>query len=147
MSMHQPSILTRRRFPRIEVSLAIEVKAECGLLFDTVTRNISQTGLLIVTDRGTFKQLTMNQRLADKSQPAEVDIKLSLSREGDASIVIQAHCKLLQYRRISSDCYHIGLEYSELSESEYDELTGYIQGVTAYREGGQLCQMRAVSSA
>jgi len=140
MPMNQPTVSTRRRFPRIEVSLSIEIKAECGLIFNAITKNISQTGLLIVTDRNQFEQLTVNQRLSEKSQLAEVTIKITLPMEDGASINIHTHCRLFQFRRISRDCYHIGLEYMALSESEYDELTRYIQGVITCGESRQLSQ-------
>ncbi len=147
MPMNQPTVSTRRRFPRIEVSLSIEIKAECGLVFNAITKNISHTGLLIVTDRDTFEQLTVNQRLSEKSQPAEVNIKMILPMAEGASINTHTCCRLFQIRRVSKDCYHIGLEYMNLSKLEYDELTRYIQGVAACGRGRQLCQTTAMLSA
>ena len=140
MLMNQPVVSTRRRFPRIEVGLAIEIAAECGLIFNTTTKNISQTGLLIVADRETFEQLTVKQRLSEKSQLAEVAIKMLLPVEDGSLATLSTYCRLFQFRRISKDCYHIGLEYMALSESEYDELTRYIQGVIAGGRKRQLSQ-------
>ncbi len=130
MPMKQPTISTRRRFPRIDVDLPIEIKAECGLVFNAITKNISQTGLLMVTDRDKFEKLTVNQRLSEKSQPAEVTVKITLPMENTTTI--HTHCRLFQFRRISRDCYHIGLEYMELPESEHNELTRYIQGIITH---------------
>ncbi len=136
--MNQPAVSTRRKFPRIEVGLAIEITAECGLIFNTVTKNISQTGVLIVVDRKTFEQLTVKQRLSEKSQLVEVAIKILFPVEDGALVTLSTCCRLFQFRRISKDCYHIGLEYMELSEAEHDKLTRYIQGVIANGRRHQL---------
>jgi len=136
--MKQPTVSTRRRFPRIEVDLSVEIKAECGLVFTATTKNISQTGLLIVTDRDRFEQLTVNQRLSEKSQPVEVTITITLPMEDATSI--QTECRLFQFRRISRDCYHIGLEYMGLPEPEQDGLTRYIERVIAQGRDRQLRQ-------
>lgn len=127
--MNEPAVPTRRKFPRIEVDLAIEISTECGLIFNTTIKNISQTGLLIVTDREAFEQLTVKQRLSEKSQLAEVAIKILLPLEDGFLATLSTCCRLFQFRRISKNCYHIGLEYMALPESEYGELTRYIQGV------------------
>jgi len=140
MPLSQPNIVTRRRFPRVETRLSLEVRAECDLLFNTMTVNISQTGLSFETDRNTFKQLTVNQRVSEKSQPVEVDIKITLPKEDGSSIDICTHCRLFQLRRISRDCYHIGLEYAKLSESDDQELTRYIERITAGGRNWQRCQ-------
>jgi len=137
--MSQPNTKSRRRFPRIDASLPVEVRAECGLVFNAMTKNISQIGLLFATGRDTFEQLTVNQRMSDKSQPAEVDIKLRLPLEG-RSVEVSTHCRIFQLRRVSSDCYHIGLEYMELLESDYDELTHYIKDIATHNKNWPLCQ-------
>jgi len=140
MSMAQSNVKTRRRFPRIEVSIPIEVRAECGLVFDAMTKDISQIGLLFATGRSIFQQLTVNQRLSEKSQPAEVDIKLILPMEDKRPIEICTHCRIFQLRRVSSDCYHIGLEYTKLSEPDYNRLTQYIKDVATSRKTWKMRQ-------
>jgi len=129
---------TRRRFPRIEASVPIEVKAECGLVFNATTKDISQIGLLFGTGRNVFQQLTVNQRLSEKSQPVEVDIKLMLPMADNSSVEICTHCRIFQLRRVSSDCYHIGLEYTELSETDYNRLTQYIKNVAVSRKNWKM---------
>lgn len=140
MSMIQSNVKTRRRFPRVEAKLPIEVRAECGLVFNATTKDISQIGLLFDTGRKIFQQLTLNQRLSEKSQPVEVDIKLTLLMEDKSPVEICTHCRLFQLRRVSSDCYHIGLEYTKLSESDYDRLTQYIKDVATSRKPWKMCQ-------
>ncbi len=138
MPMKQPTISTRRRFPRIEVDLPVAVTTASGQTFDLVTKNISQTGLLIVADRDQFEQLTASQRRCEKSRPAEAAIRMSLPIEGAPPI--HTGCRLFQFRRFSRDCYHIGLEYMALSEPEQDALSRYIQEVVARGRSRQPCQ-------
>ncbi len=104
---NQSKIVTRRRFPRIDVSVPVAVKAKCGLTFDAVTKNISQIGLLFITGQKTFEQLALNQRSSEKNQAAEVDIKITLPMESGVSIELFTHCRVFQLRRVSSDCYYV----------------------------------------
>jgi len=122
----------------VEVRLPIEVRAECGLVFNATTKDISQIGLLFDTGREIFQQLTINQRLSEKSQPVEVDIKLMLPLADNRSSEIYTHCRIFQQRRVSSDCYHIGLEFTKLSEPDYNRLTQYIKDVATSRKSWKI---------
>jgi len=138
--INQSNIITRRRFPRVDATLSVEVRAECGLTFSAVTKNISQIGLLFVTDEKRFKQLTLNQRSSETRQPVEVDVNIMLPMASETPIELFAHCRVFQLRRVSSDCFYIGLEYVGLSEENYNNLSQYIEGIATRSEGWSLRQ-------
>ncbi|MEX0619663.1 MAG: PilZ domain-containing protein [Pseudohongiellaceae bacterium] len=113
----------RRRYPRVllngDVELFLEQESRPALLL-----NVSPTGAQLECRHQLIQYLTSNKNEAGMYPP--MDIAFSLPQPGGRKTSLRLSCAVSYCRRLSQDCYHLGLDFGEVSGKDEQAFQRFI---------------------
>jgi hypothetical protein len=120
----------RRRYPRLEVELPLDIVLSDGAVLAAKAINICINGLQLSCDHATALRLVPKGYLAKPGQQIGGVLRLELPFVTQPSATIEIHCKVVNLRRLSANEYRFNVAFlgpegqaHRLLESFIDERT------------------------
>lgn len=123
----------RREYPRIPVTLAVEVQTPDGVAIRTRMCNLSRAGIQLACDPITVGRLLPAGQMPLPSQPVTLDVRFELPFSSHEKVPVSVRCNAVFSRRVAQNEFRLGLQFSSFEAEGYDHLENYIQECT----GGQ----------
>ena len=111
----------RRFHPRYTVSLPVQLQLmsdDKAVELTLESMNLSQVGIQLKSDPDVVELFTAQQQ-----RPATCTLRCDLPCQG---ATFECDCRLLVSRRISHDCYYLGLMFDHPTEESKQLLTCYL---------------------
>ncbi|MEQ8955211.1 MAG: PilZ domain-containing protein [Gammaproteobacteria bacterium] len=111
----------RRSFPRVELAGEANILL-AGVVRNGTLTNLSPAGIQIECRHQLIEQLNK----VKSSSGLYPDFELEFTLPADGKSVVKSTCNVSYCRRLKQDCYHLGLNFVELSEAAEQKVSEYI---------------------
>ena len=122
----------RREYPRIPVTLPVEVQVADGARINVKMCNISRAGMQLACDPITVKRLLPGGQPPLPGQPVTLDVRFELP-SGQDTVPISVRCNAIFSRRVAQNEFRLGLQFASFEAEGYDHIENYIQECTGPR--------------
>ena len=123
----------RRRFPRVDLDVAVELVGPEGGVWSLKSANISRSGLQVRCPREAARDLVKEcRRAAPSAADGHLGVRLGLEGTAGTSKRLTARARIVYARPGPEDHYLIGLEFAGFEGDGYESLQAYIMECLRY---------------
>lgn len=115
-----------RNQQRVEVALEVALTRPDGTRVVSTVSNLSRAGMMIECDARTAQVLVPGNRTPAPGHWLEVTADFSVPVVITQPVKIHAACHVVHLRRMSRDCFQVGLQFIEFDGSGYSHLDNYV---------------------
>ncbi|NIR30105.1 MAG: PilZ domain-containing protein [Gammaproteobacteria bacterium] len=123
----------RREYPRIPVTLPVEVQVADGARIHVKMCNISRAGMQLACDPMTVNRLLPGGQMPLPSQPVTLDVRFELPLSGQEVVPVSVRCNAIFSRRVAQNEFRLGLQFASFEAEGFDHIENYIQECTGQR--------------
>jgi hypothetical protein len=120
-----------RNQQRVETALDVALTRPDGARVVTHVSNLSRAGMMIECDAQTARVLVPGNRTPAPGNWLEVAAEFSVPVVITQPVTIRADCHVVHLRRISRDCFQVGLQFIEFDGSGFSHLDAYVARLLA----------------
>ena len=114
----------RRKYPRINLAGEVNILV-AGVIRTGTLINVSPSGIQVECRRRLIEQL--NQFKRESGLLPEFDLEFTLPN----GVQVKACCDVSYCRRLSQDCYHLGMNFTRLSRLDEERVDEFINHAVA----------------
>lgn len=122
----QPVRPNLRHHNRVATQLTVEVSTGDGLTAECESANLSRAGLMLVCTPEQVSQILPNDSPIAPRQAVRLHARFSLPVISLQSVSVSVDCDVIYVRRVSRDCFQVGMEFVEFEGSGRDYVDQYI---------------------
>ena len=113
----------RRSFPRVELAGEANILL-AGVVRNGTLTNLSPSGIQIECRHQLIEQL--NKVKSSSGLYPDFELEFTLPAAPQDKAVVKSTCTVSYCRRLKQDCYHLGLNFVELSATAEQQVSEYI---------------------
>ena len=120
--------------------IATEIPCRLGLpdaeQYQGTIINLSAGGLRLACDLNTYQAIIPEeQRTPGQVIDVHIDIQFAVQPLDQPAVDLQLRALVIHSERLAQDSFHIGIQYEQISKSDYNLLEEHIQAVLAANAG------------
>ena len=120
-----PGVSDRRKTPRYEIDLPVEMLLENGDIVTVTTRNISSCGLQIICDSWVTEKIDPhsihNQAVGHICMKTVTELPIA-----NETIKLYANCRMMSFQRMSQNEYMLNLAFIDFENSSEQNLNKFL---------------------
>lgn len=117
----------KRDYPRVPVTLPVEVSLPDGEIIHAITVNLSPAGIQLACDRITVNSILPLSQPRRPRDNREVSVRLRFPESSGMPHVIDARCLAIFSRRVAENEFRIGLQFQGFDGADdYHKLEQYL---------------------
>ncbi|MFE8072130.1 PilZ domain-containing protein [Marinobacteraceae bacterium S3BR75-40.1] len=115
-----------RHHHRVPADLVVEVTAESGASVECACANLSRAGLMLSCTPDQVSQILPNNMTIAPRQAVRLHARFKLPVLSIQSVQISVACDVIYVRRVSRDCFQVGMHFVDFEGSGRDYVDQYM---------------------